>query len=115
MTDLLEKLKRLNIKVYLTSEGKVKLEGDEEVLTPELIEEAKQHKSELIELLRPISFLEIEQWLLEGKDIYREAKARGFDEWGALALWYWSNKLPEPYAKEVIQTILYPEYELNER
>jgi len=115
MTDLLEKLKELNIKVYITPEGKIKLKGNEEVLTPELIEEARQHKQELIKLLRPVSFLEVEQWLLEGKDIYQEAKVRGFDEWRALSLWYWSNKLPEPYAREVIQTIIYPNSEENER
>jgi len=47
---------------------------------------------------------ELEQ--MKNKNIYQIAKISGFSEEQSYALWSWSNKLPDPYAKEVISSIL---------
>ncbi len=47
---------------------------------------------------------ELEQ--MKNKNIYQIAKNSGFSEEQSYALWSWSNKLPDDYAKEVISSIL---------
>jgi len=51
----------------------------------------------------PIS--KLQQMVREGEDIYQVAKSLGYSEWQVYALWSWANKLPNPYAQEVIFSI----------
>lgn len=67
--------------------------------------EEKDQGTQLPEPSRiPIS--KLQQMVREGENVYQVAKALGYSEWQAYALWSWANKLPNPYAQEVIFSIL---------
>ncbi|QPM68867.1 hypothetical protein [Atribacter laminatus] len=94
--ELLEELKKRKIIIYL-SEGKIKLKGEEETLTPELIDTIRKYKSELVK--------------------YLTERSRNDDqtEWVKYAQWAWTGILLEAerqgdserahFAKQVLETI----------
>jgi tRNA-dihydrouridine synthase len=94
--EILEELEKRKITVYL-SEGKIKLKGEEETLTPELIDTIREHKPELMAFLS------------------EREKDDDMTEWRKYARWYWQGVLDEAerqedikrmqYAQEVLKTI----------
>jgi len=94
--EILKELKKRNIGIYL-KENTLKLEGEEENLTPNLINLVKEHKPELV--------------------TYLSERARNDDmtEWRKYARWFWQGVLDEAerqedvermkYAREVLMTI----------
>ena len=94
--EILEELEKRKITVYL-SEGKIKLKGEEETLTPELIDTIREHKPELMAFLS------------------EREKDDDMTEWRKYARWYWQGVLDEAerqedvermkYAREVLKTI----------
>jgi len=94
--EILEELDKRKITVYL-SEGKIKLKGEEETLTPDLINLIKEHKLELMAFLS------------------ERARNDDMTEWRKYARWYWQGVLDEAerqedvermkYAREVLKTI----------
>ncbi len=50
--ELLTELSRLDIKIFINNEDQIKVDGPEDVLTDDLIEQIRQHKSELLNQLK---------------------------------------------------------------
>lgn len=94
--ELLEELEKRNITIYL-KEGALKLVGEEENITPDLINLVKEHKQELITFLSE---------RVENDDM---------TEWRKYARWFWQGVLDQAerqedvermkYAREVLKTI----------
>lgn len=94
--ELLEELEKRNIEIYL-KDGTIKLRGEEENLTPDLINLVKEYKPELMALLS------------------RKAEDDDMAEWRKYARWFWQGVLDEAerqedlermrYAQEVLKTI----------
>ena len=94
--ELLEDLKKRNISIYLVGK-KIKLKGEEETLTPDLIDTIREHKPELVKYLSQRS--------------RKEDQA----EWRKYTQWAWTGILLEAenqgdservrFAKQVLETI----------
>jgi len=94
--ELLEELEKRNITIYL-KEGSLKLQGEEENLTPDLINLVKEYKQELTAFLS------------------ERARNDDMTEWRKYARWFWQGVLDEAerqedvkrmqYAREVLKTI----------
>ena len=94
--ELFEFLKKRNIEIYL-KDGDIKLRGEEEDLTPDLINLVKEHKQELITILS------------------ERVIDDDMTEWRKYAQWFWQGVLDEAerqediermkYAQEVLKTI----------
>ena len=86
--ELLEELEKRNIEIYL-KDGDIKLRGEEEKLTPDLINLVKEYKQELITF------------------ITERARNDDMKEWRKYARWFWEGVLDEAERQENIKRMKY--------
>ena len=82
--ELLEELEKRNIEIYL-KDGDIKLRGEEEKLTPDLINLVKEYKQELITF------------------ITERARNDDMKEWRKYARWFWEGFLTKRNDKKILK------------